>query len=73
MFRLDGKNVAGLSVARNHVSYLPHSGSVLSSLTAEELDGFSATKGALKMPVDTPLPDMLVARLIAVRRDELGI
>lgn len=29
VFKLGGKNVAGLLGAKNHISYLPHSGSVL--------------------------------------------
>lgn len=73
VFRIGGTNVAGFSVARNHVSYLPHSGTVLPSFTADELRGFAASKGALKMPVDTPLPPDLVARLIEARRAEAGI
>lgn len=69
-FRIGGKAVAGLSAATNHLSYLPHSGDVLGQLTADELRGFEASKGALKMPVDTPLPRELVAKLIAARRAE---
>ncbi len=73
VFRVGGKNIAGLSAAKNHVSYLPHSGTVLGDMAAEDLDGFTASKGALKMPVDTPLPEHLVAKLIAARRTEAGV
>lgn len=73
VFRMGGKAIAGLSAAARHVSYLPHSGEVLATFTAEDLDGFAASKGALRMPVDTPLPDELVKRLVAARLAELGV
>jgi uncharacterized protein YdhG (YjbR/CyaY superfamily) len=65
-YRLDGKVVAGFAAFTRHLSYLPHSGSVLSAL-ADELTGYAMSKGALRFPVDTPLPDPLVARLVEVR------
>jgi uncharacterized protein YdhG (YjbR/CyaY superfamily) len=70
-FRVAGRPVAGFSAATHHLSYLPHSGSVLSSFDSDDLEGFTASKGALKFPVDTPPSDALVARLIAARRAEL--
>jgi len=73
VFRIGGRSVAGFSAAKNHVSYLPHSGTVLATLTRQDLAGFAASKGALKMPVDTPIPPELVARLIAARRTEAGV
>lgn len=70
-FRLGGKLVAGFSAASRHLSYLPHSGTVLSSLDASVLEGFGWSKGALRFALDEPLPRELVARLIAARRAEL--
>ena len=72
-FRIHGNPIAGFSAAKNHVSYLPHSGQILATLGADDLAGFSASKGALRMPVDTPLPDSLVHRLIQARRAEAGV
>ena len=69
-FRVDGKVVAGFAAFRNHLSYLPFSGSVLSEL-ADELAGYTQTKSALHFPVDQALPRPLVERLIAVRRAEI--
>jgi uncharacterized protein YdhG (YjbR/CyaY superfamily) len=69
-FRVDGKVVAGFAAFRNHLSYLPFSGSVLSQLPAE-LQGYTMTKSALHFPVDQPLPRPLVEKLIAVRRAEI--
>src|SRR5580658_4878941 len=65
-FRIQGKVVAGFAAFSNHLSYLPHSGSVFAQLKSE-LSGYTLTKGALHFPVDTPLPRALVAQLIDVR------
>jgi uncharacterized protein YdhG (YjbR/CyaY superfamily) len=71
-FKVDGKVIAGLAASSEHLSYLPHSGSVLSEL-ADDLVGYRYSAGALRFPVDTPLPPALVAKLIAARRRELGM
>ncbi len=65
-FRLHGQVIAGFAAFKNHVSYLPFSGSVLGQL-ADELDGYTMTKSSLHFPIDRPLPTALVKRLIAVR------
>jgi len=70
-FRLGGKIVAGFAAFKDHLSYLPFSGSVLEQL-ADELDGYSMTKSALHFPVDRPLAKPLVKRLIDVRLREVG-
>lgn len=69
-FKLDGKAVAGFAAFKNHLSYFPHSGSVLAEL-ADDLVGYTASKGTLQFPIDTPLPKTLVKRLITVRRGQL--
>lgn len=66
-FRVNGKVVAGFSAAKNHLSYLPHSGTVLSSLDPADLQGHEASKGALKFAIGTPLPESLVAKLVTAR------
>jgi uncharacterized protein YdhG (YjbR/CyaY superfamily) len=66
-FRVQDKVIAGFAAFKNHLSYLPHSGSVFPELT-DELAHYKISKGALQFPVDTPLPTALVEKLIAVRR-----
>ena len=68
-FRMGGRTIAGFAAFRDHVSYLPFSGSVLSQL-ADELGGYTMTKSALHFEVDAPLPKALVEKLIAVRLAE---
>ncbi len=66
-FRVKGRVIAGFSAAKGHLSYLPHSGAILSGFEPADLEGLHATKGALKFPVDTPPPEALVAKLIDAR------
>ena len=65
-FRLHGEVVAGLGAFTHHLSYFPHSGSVLSRLH-DDLVGYTRTKGSLHFPIDQPLPDELVGKLVSVR------
>lgn len=65
-FKVKGKTVAGFAAFKNHLSYLPHSGSVFPEL-APELSGYSYSSGALRFPVDESLSEDLVARLVEVR------
>jgi uncharacterized protein YdhG (YjbR/CyaY superfamily) len=65
-FRVRGETVAGFAAFKTHLSYLPFSGSVLGKL-ADELDGYTMTKGSLHFPVDRPLPKALVKKLISRR------
>jgi uncharacterized protein YdhG (YjbR/CyaY superfamily) len=69
-FRVDGKVVVGFAAFKDHLSYLPFSGSVLGEL-GDELRGYTMTKSSLHFPVDRPLPKALVKKLIAVRLDEI--
>jgi uncharacterized protein YdhG (YjbR/CyaY superfamily) len=65
-FKVRGKTIAGFAAFKNHLSYLPHSGSVFPQLK-DELKGYSASSGALRFSIDQPLPAPLVEKLIAVR------
>ena len=69
-FKVRGKTVAGFAAFANHLSYLPHSGSVLSEL-APDLVGYERTKGSLHFAVDHRLPPTLVRRLIEARLNQL--
>ena len=68
-FKLRGKTIAGFAAFKNHLSYLPHSGSVIPQL-ATETAAYTSTKGSLHFPVDQPLPEALVKKLLAVRMAE---
>jgi uncharacterized protein YdhG (YjbR/CyaY superfamily) len=70
-FRLDGKVVAGFGAFKHHLSYFPHSGSVLSALQ-DELTGYSTTKGTLHFALDVSLPRPLVKRLLETRMEQIS-
>ena len=65
-FKMRGKTIAGFAAFKNHLSYLPHSGSVFTELQ-DELQGYSTSTGALRFSIEEPLPMPLVEKLIAVR------
>jgi uncharacterized protein YdhG (YjbR/CyaY superfamily) len=65
-FRVGGKVIAGFAAFTNHLSYLPHSGAVFPELK-EELVAYGKSIGALRFPIDQPLPKEIVEKLIKVR------
>ena len=71
-FKVRSKTVAGFAAFKNHLSYLPHSGSVLEKL-GEDLASYEGTKGSLHFAIDEPLPHGLVNKLVKTRMRELGL
>jgi uncharacterized protein YdhG (YjbR/CyaY superfamily) len=71
-FRVRGKTIAGFAAFKNHLSYLPHSGSVLSALD-EELASYERSKGSLHFAIDKPLPRRLVKKLVTTRLRQLDL
>jgi uncharacterized protein YdhG (YjbR/CyaY superfamily) len=69
-FKVRGKAIAGFAAFKNHLSYFPHSGSVLPELP-DEVAPYAGTKGTLRFAVDTSLPKALVKKLIAVRMSQI--
>ncbi len=70
-FKIQGKTVAGFAAFKNHLSYLPHSGSVFPQLQ-NELKDYATSTGALRFAIDKPLPAPLVEKMIAVRLEQIG-
>jgi uncharacterized protein YdhG (YjbR/CyaY superfamily) len=71
-FKVQGKTVAGFAAFKNHLSYLPHSGSVLATLP-DDVEPYETSKGSLKFAINKPLPKRLVKKLIRARMQELGL
>jgi uncharacterized protein YdhG (YjbR/CyaY superfamily) len=71
-FKVQGKTVAGFAAFKNHLSYLPHSGSVLATLP-DDVAPYETSKGSLKFAINNPLPKRLVKKLIHTRMEELGL
>jgi uncharacterized protein YdhG (YjbR/CyaY superfamily) len=70
-YRLRGKVIGGFAAFKNHLSYLPHSGSVFAEIP-DDVAGYVTSKGALRFPIDQPLPKALVKKLIAIRVRQVG-
>jgi uncharacterized protein YdhG (YjbR/CyaY superfamily) len=70
-FRVGDKTVAGFAAFKNHLSYLPFSGSVIGQLS-DELDRYATTKSSVHFPIDRPLPKPLVRKLIQVRLADIA-
>jgi uncharacterized protein YdhG (YjbR/CyaY superfamily) len=68
-FRVQGKIIAGFAAFKNHLSYFPHSGSVIPKL-ADELSRYKTSKGALQFPIDKPLSKAIAKKLIAIRKKQ---
>jgi uncharacterized protein YdhG (YjbR/CyaY superfamily) len=69
-YRVGGVAVAGFASATRHCSYFPMSGTVLAGL-ADQLAGYSTSKGALRFAVDDPLPPQMVRLLVDARLAEI--
>ena len=65
-FRVRGQMIAGFAAFKNHLSYFPHSGSVIPELR-DQLRSYVTNRGSLRFPIDTPLPKALVEKLVSVR------
>ncbi|MEY4411446.1 MAG: hypothetical protein RLZ69_1020 [Actinomycetota bacterium] len=71
IFKLNGKNVAGLCAFKNHLVYSPQSSAVLEALEAQ-LAEYVTAKSSLQFAVDKPLPKPLVKALLEARIAELS-
>jgi uncharacterized protein YdhG (YjbR/CyaY superfamily) len=65
-FKVDGKAIAGFDAYKNHNSYFPFSGQVLTAMPDELVD-YVTTKVSLHFSKTECLPRELVQRLIEVR------
>jgi uncharacterized protein YdhG (YjbR/CyaY superfamily) len=70
-FKVGGKTVAGIAAFKNHLTYVPHSGSVLAEIP--EAAEYGGTKSALHFAVDEPLPRPLIKKLLDVRMRQAGL
>jgi len=71
-FKVQGKTLAGFAAFKHHLSYLPHSGSVLPAL-GDDVARYTMTKGSLHFAIDKPLPRRLVRKLVTTRMRQLGL
>ena len=71
-FKVDGKAVAGFEGFKQHCSYFPHSGTVMSKVGNVPSWCTASSKGTLQFPIDRPLPKALVRKLVQARLNEIA-
>lgn len=64
-----GKMVVGYAAFARHLGLYPHSGTVIPQI---DCSPFKTSKSGVLFVPDTPLPDALLARIIANRQAELA-
>jgi len=64
-FRLDGKMLVWFGAATNHCSFFPGARPI--EVLKGELAGYKTSKGTIRFPAASPLPDTLVKKLVKVR------
>jgi uncharacterized protein YdhG (YjbR/CyaY superfamily) len=67
---VDGRGLVAFGAAAKHCALYPMSDSVLASF-AEELSGYSTSKGTIRFDPATPLPNALVRRIVKARLAEV--
>lgn len=71
-FRL-GKMVAGYAAFKTHCGLYPHSGTIIPRLAEEiEAQGLKQSKSGVTFRPDRPPSPGLVARIVALRLEEIG-
>ena len=56
-----GKNIIHFAAAKKHIGLYP--GGEATTFFAEELTGYSVSKGTIRLPYDADLPEELIARI----------
>ena len=64
-FRYKGKQLVGLSAAKEHCAF--HLMGYIPSELEADLAAYDTGKGTIRFPLDDPLPDALVRRILDVR------
>jgi uncharacterized protein YdhG (YjbR/CyaY superfamily) len=64
--KYQGKPFLGFDAHKHHIGIYPYSGHVIEKLK-EELRGFQFTKGAIRVPLDKPIPKTTLRKIIALR------
>lgn len=70
-FRIGRQVIAGYAGFARNCGYYPHSGNIIAQLAAElDAAGFRHSSGAVQFTPAHPLPQPLVARMVALRLAE---
>jgi uncharacterized protein YdhG (YjbR/CyaY superfamily) len=65
-----GKPFLGFDAHTNHIGLYPYSGHVIERL-ADKLRDYKTTKGAIRVPLDTPIPERTLRAIIDCRLEAI--
>ena len=65
-FKLGGRPLVWYAAFKNHCSLFPTGSGVLDQFE-KELKGYRTSKGTIQFPLDKPLPDALVKKIVKAR------
>jgi uncharacterized protein YdhG (YjbR/CyaY superfamily) len=68
--RVAGKPLLGFHVSKQHLSLYPFSPDVVAAV-ADDLAGFSLSKGTIRFTPETPVPEPVLERVVRLRRAEI--
>lgn len=68
-YRLGGRFMCSFGAYKRHYSLFPASQAVIDTL-GDEVAPYVKGRGTLQFPADRPLPLDLIARIVAIRREE---
>jgi len=69
-FRNPDGVIVYFAAMKSHLSFFPTSHPI--EVCAQELKGYATSRGTIRFPIDTPLPDALVAKLVKVRLKQMA-
>jgi uncharacterized protein YdhG (YjbR/CyaY superfamily) len=72
VFKLNGKGLAGFAGYEEHIGFYPMSGSFLKNFK-EELASYDMSKGTVQLPLDKPLPVILIKKMVKAKMKEIKI
>jgi uncharacterized protein YdhG (YjbR/CyaY superfamily) len=61
-----GKPFLGFDAHANHIGIYPYSGQVIATLK-DQLRGYRLSKGAIRVPLDKPMPKTILSKVIKCR------
>jgi uncharacterized protein YdhG (YjbR/CyaY superfamily) len=64
--KYQGKPFLGFDAHANHIGVYPYSGRVIETLR-EKLHAYKTTKGAIRVPLETPIPERTLRAIIDSR------
>jgi uncharacterized protein YdhG (YjbR/CyaY superfamily) len=68
--KFEGKAFLGFDAHANHIGVYPYSGQVISQLK-DELRTYAVSKGAIRVPLDHPIPKRILKLVITCRLEAI--